>query len=433
MNFDSGDEPQQEKPREHRSFPWRWLATVLASAFVSSGLTYGLVMYEGRLTTPAAAFRVSQNTPLASASPSQFPTSVNVSVDGGVVSAVKRVEPAVVGIVNFRRVNDFFTQQSKLQPNDVGSGVLIRTTGQYGYFVTNNHVVQGAARVEVVLKRGKHVTAMVVGTDPYTDLAVVRVPAKEIKGISPVPFANSENLQVGEPAIAIGSPMGLDFEDSVTSGIVSAKSRVMPVEQPNDPEHNILDYQTVIQTDAAINPGNSGGPLLNINGEIIGINSSKIVDATVEGMGFAIPSNQAQNIAGQIMRMGHASHPSLGIEGISLTTIPEEWWPDVPVDYGVWVRTVIAKGTHTGGLRPEDVIVGYNGKTVRTMADLRTYLFESKPGDRVQLKVYRNSKSMTFKIPLGTMESPNTAGQRSDVNGIQDGDESLFTFPSAAW
>lgn len=412
----------------------RWLGAISLAAITGSIVTLGIanpaVFSLGSLRSPEPMEMppsvTSATTPIVAAK-------FNPPVQSGVVETVKRVEPAVVGIVNFRRVSDILTQQSKLQPNDVGSGVLIGKTEKYGYFVTNNHVVQGAAKVEVVLKRGRHITAVVMGTDPYTDLAVVRVAARDVNGITPVPFANSTQLQVGEPAIAIGSPMGLDFEDSVTAGIVSAKSRIMPVEQPNDPQHNVLNYQTVIQTDAAINPGNSGGPLLNLNGEIIGINSSKIVDATVEGMGFAIPSNDVQNIASQIMRTGHAVHPSIGIEGVSLTTIPEEWWPDVPVDYGVWVRSVLSPQTREGGLEPQDVIVGYNEKTVRTMADLRTYLFESKPGDRIILKVYRNNKEINLTIKLGAMESPNTAVQKTDIQNFDEGDNSFFSFPSSLW
>ncbi|QQE78927.1 S1C family serine protease [Alicyclobacillus sp. SO9] len=398
----------------------RWTSVAAVSALAGAGLA--IVAYpnvQGRhsletSTMYSTAEKVQLGkvpfgkVPLGKVPSGEVPTSADMSVHSGIIRAVKKVEPAVVGIVNYKRVSDFFTQQSKLQANDVGSGVLISKDKKHGFFVTNNHVVQGAAKVEVVLKKGKHVTATVVGTDPYTDLAVIKVPEKDVKGVSPVVFANSDKLQVGEPAIAIGSPMGLDFEDSVTSGIVSARGRVMPVEQPNDPQHNVLDYQTVIQTDAAINPGNSGGPLLNINGEIIGINSSKIVDPTVEGMGFAIPSNEVQNIAGQIMRTGHAAHPSIGIEGISLTTIPEEWWPDVPVDYGVWVRSVLSSETKAGGLKAQDVIVGYNGKTVKTMADLRTYLFQSKPGQTIELKVYRGTKPFILKVKLGRMESPNT-------------------------
>lgn len=403
-----------------RAGAWRFLAVVAISALVGSGAT--LATYGQLERTDAATFETpSQNT---YGSPPVQPAAFNGSAQKGVVNVVKKVEPAVVGIVNYKRVSDYFSDQTKLQPNDVGSGVLINKTNQYGYFVTNNHVVQGAAKVEVVMKKGTHVTANVVGTDPFTDLAVVRVPAKAVKGIRPIPFANSDNLQVGEPAIAIGSPMGLDFEDSVTSGIVSAKSRVMPVEQVDDPAQNVLDYQTVIQTDAAINPGNSGGPLLNIDGQIIGINSSKIVDPTVEGMGFAIPSNDVASIAAQIIKTGHAEHPSLGIEGYSLASLPEQWWPDVPVDYGVMIAKVTSAATRKAGFQPQDVIVSFNGHDIKTMADLRTYLFMAKPSQNVAIKVYRGDKELTIKVQLGKMQSPNTTS--SSAQAETGGNNDLF-------
>ncbi len=255
MGYYSGSnhgERRKNRNGKNRNGTWRLLAAVALSGVAGSGLTMAL-----HRTTPTL---VSANVPMQAAFSVSSDRETGFSLTGkqGIVNVVKKVEPAVVGIVNYRRVSDFFSDQTKLQPNDVGSGVLINKTDKYGYFVTNNHVVQGAAKVEVVMKKGSHVTATVVGTDPFTDLAVVRVPASTVKSVAPIPFADSNKLQVGEPAIAIGSPMGLDFEDSVTSGIVSAKSRVMPVEQVDDPAQNILDYQTVIQTDAAINPGNSG-------------------------------------------------------------------------------------------------------------------------------------------------------------------------------
>lgn len=400
------------------------VAAAALSGLAGSGLT--MLMHGNGQTLASANTPASGQTQMSSSVSS--PTAFSLSGKQGVVSVVKRVEPAVVGIVNYKRVSDYFSDQTKLQPNDVGSGALIDKTAKYGYFVTNNHVVQGAAKVEVVMKKGSHVTATVVGTDPFTDLAVVRVPTRAVKSVTPIPFADSSKIQVGEPAIAIGSPMGLDFEDSVTSGIVSAKSRVMPVEQVDDPGQNILDYQTVIQTDAAINPGNSGGPLLNMNGQIIGINSSKIVDATVEGMGFAIPSDEVERIAAQIIRTGHSEHPSLGIEGYSLASLPEQWWPDVPVDYGVMIAKVHSEVTHRAGLRPQDVIVSYNGHDIKTMADLRTYLFMSKPGETVKLKVYREDDELTIAVKLGKMKSPNTTTPSAQTDSGNSGGDLFGMF-----
>ncbi|SIS75207.1 serine protease Do [Alicyclobacillus vulcanalis] len=336
-----------------------------------------------------------------------------VSVSTGVTQAVKRVEPDVVGVENYQLVSNFFSQTSKLQATGIGTGVMFYKDDRHAYIVTNNHVVEGAAKVDIVVDPGKHHDADVVGTDPYTDLAVLRVPASVFRGIEPVTFADSSRIEPGEPAIAIGTPLGLDFADTVTSGIVSAKSRLMPVQ--DEATGQTLDYQTVIQTDAAINPGNSGGPLLNIRGEVIGINSCKIVAQNFEGMGFAIPSNEVKVVAKQLMDTGHAVHPALGVEGYSLASLPQQMWPDVPVDYGVWVKRVSSPEARAAGLRPGDVIVALNGQTVKTMAELRTALFQIHPGDVAAVRVYRGDKLLALQVKIGQMGTRLTTEPALDV------------------
>ncbi|WAH36978.1 S1C family serine protease [Alicyclobacillus dauci] len=382
----------------------KWVAVVVLSALVGSGAT---IAAESGLTQHGSLPAVAASTG-GTTNPGDV-SNVSVNVSDGVTKAVQRVEPAVVGIENYTQVSNYFSQQSKLEPTGVGTGVMFYKDNKNAYLVTNNHVVEGAAKVDIVLKSGKHVDATVVGTDPFTDLAVVKVPVNSFKGVDPITFANSDNIQPGEPAIAIGTPMGLDFADTVTSGIVSAKSRVMPVQ--DEQSQQTLDYQTVIQTDAAINPGNSGGPLVNINGDVIGINSSKIVAPNFEGMGFAIPANEVQTVAKQLMTTGHAQHPALGIQAYSLSSLPQQMWPNVPVDYGVWIKAVTSNETKQGGLQANDVIVGLNGKTIKTIADLRTYLFQTKPGDTVTLKIYRGQKAMTLKVKVGSMDTQLTTAQ----------------------
>jgi serine protease Do len=331
----------------------------------------------------------------------------NVSVTSGISKVAEEAKPAVMGVVNYQNSGDgFFQQAQQPQAAGVGTGTLFSKDQNYGYVVTNNHVVEGADKVEVVLDSGQHVQASVVGTDPFTDLAVLKIPVKAVANVNPLPFGNSDNLEAGEPAIAIGTPEGLDFADTVTSGIISAPKRLMPIEDPQTGQ--VLDSQVVIQTDAAINPGNSGGPLLNIAGQVIGINSSKIAAQGVEGMGFAIPSNEVRNIAEQIIQTGHAVHPSLGIEGYSLDTLPQEFWPDVPVNYGVWVRTVSSDAARAAGLRRGDVIVAVDGHQVNGIADLRTYLFQKHVGDKVSLKIYRGQTTETLQVTLGAMPVPKT-------------------------
>lgn len=403
----SWSDEREDHPRAKRTRSWGWFPVVVVSAMVGSGTTLTMIPVLKNITQMAAAFAPSSPVLSDTSTVAPVTQTVHVNVADGVVQAVRQVKPAVMGVVNYGQVGDFFTQQTKLEATGVGTGVLYYKDGQSGYIVTNNHVVAGAAKVEIVLAAGKHIHATVVGTDPYTDLAVLKIPIYYIKHIAPARFANSDNIQVGEPAIAIGTPMGLDFADSVTAGIISAKKRIMPVETEGS-QQQVLDYQAVIQTDAAINPGNSGGPLLNIQGDVIGINSSKIAAPNFEGMGFAIPSNEVRAIANQIMDKGFALHPALGIQGYSLAAIAEQWWPDVPVDYGVYVYKV-TQDASTAGLHAQDVIVSIDGQGVKSMADLRTYLFEKKPGEIVKLDVYRGSHRLTLSVRLNQMSTADTA------------------------
>ncbi|GEO27285.1 serine protease [Alicyclobacillus acidoterrestris] len=402
------------------------------TAMIGTTATYGaqtaLPCGLGGAVSSNVAWAGVQSTVGQSASGTMHVQTVGFNVDDGVTSAVKRVEPDVVGILNYAQVSNYFSQQSKLQATGVGTGVMFYKDNKFAYLVTNNHVVEGGAKVEIVLNAGKHVNATVVGTDPYTDLAVLKVPAATFKRINPVNFANSDTVEPGESAIAIGTPMGLDFADTVTKGIVSAKSRIMPVQ--DEASQQTLDYQSVIQTDAAINPGNSGGPLVNINGEVIGINSSKIVAQNFEGMGFAIPSNSVRNIAKQLMQTGHAQHSALGIEAYSLSSLPQQMWPDVPVDYGVWVKLVTSSSVKKDGLKAGDVIVGLNGKTVKTIADLRTYLFQLRPGDKAILKVYRGGQALIVKTKVGAMETQlTTASAPTTSSGADDSDSAEPMMP----
>ncbi|WP_083486008.1 S1C family serine protease [Alicyclobacillus ferrooxydans] len=417
--YSQNDDTEFRKPGKGRAKNGlKWIAVIAVSAIVGSGTTFALIpALKATGALPATIAPASQQTSTSgsagSSSVTPVSTQVNVTVNNGITQVFKKVEPDVMAVVNYGQTSSggYFSSgsSSSLQPVGVGTGVLFYKNSKYGYVVTNNHVVQGSSKLEAVLYTGKHVNATVVGTDPYTDLAVIKVPLSAVANITPATFANSNNIQTGETAIAIGTPMGLDFADSVTAGIVSAKSRIMPVEDPQSQQ--TLDYQAVIQTDASINPGNSGGPLLNIEGQVMGINSSKIVAQGFQGMGFAIPANEVQNIANQILQTGHATHPAIGIAGYSLSSLPQPYWPNVPVDYGVWIQSVTSREAQKAGLQKNDVIVGLDGHTIQDMADLRTYLFQHKPGDVVTLVVYRGSQKLSIKLTLGSMASPNTTAQ----------------------
>ncbi len=387
----------------------KWVGVAVVAAVVGSGATLAAVpvmMQNGILPSPAA-------TDANLASTSYKPTQqVNLTLSDAVVQAVKKVTPSVVGVINFQMVQGGFGQSGTLQEIGVGSGVIFDPRG---YIITNNHVVEGASKVEVVMRNKKHVYATVVGSDPYTDLAVLKIPSSLVQPQDVAQFGDSATLQAGEPAIAIGNPAGLDFSDSVTTGVISATQRTMPVQ--DEQTGQVLGQETVLQTDAAINPGNSGGPLCNILGQVVGINSSKIVAKGFEGMGFAIPINEVRKIAQEILLTGHALHPALGIEGDSLSNIPQEYQPNIPVNYGVWVYKVTSQSAKAAGLEHGDVIVSLDGTKVTGITVLRTMLLQSYvPGQTVTITAYRGQQKLTFRVKLGEL-SPTVPQSGSSSSG----------------
>lgn len=396
MSYDDG-QFRSVRRRVNPGSAARWALTVVVAAAVGSGATLAVVismLHAGLLTTaPIAALQP------AATSGKIINETVNVTVNDGVVQAVKKVTPSVVGVINWQRIPNANGIGQSLQEYGVGSGVIF---SRRGYIVTNNHVVEGASRVEVVLYDKKHVYAQIVGTDAYTDLAVLKIPASDVSPQNVAAFGNSDTLQPGEPAIAIGNPAGLDFDDTVTVGVISATSRTMPVTDVQTGQ--MIGEENVLQTDAAINPGNSGGPLCNILGQVVGINSSKIVATGFEGMGFAIPINEVKLIAGQIIQYGHAEHPAIGVEVMSLSQVPQEYAPNAPVNYGVFVVRVTSAEARRAGLVRGDVIVAVNGRKVTDFTSLQQTLWAHyKPGDTVALTVYRGRRKMTLHLTLGVL------------------------------
>lgn len=376
----------------------KWLGVAILSAGVGSGVTAVALPHYAQIQNAIAA------TPTSSV-PSYSPTSLslqstqstgNAQIDDAVVQAVKKATPAVVGVLNLQVEPNASGVGSSLQDAAVGSGVIF---SPLGYIVTNNHVVEGANQVQVVIDQSKKVVAKVIGTDPYTDLAVLKVPETDITMANVAQFGNSATLQAGQTAIAIGNPAGLAFSDTVTSGVISATSRTMPVQ--DEITGQTLGQETVLQTDAAINPGNSGGPLLNILGQVIGINSSKIVAQGFSGMGFAIPINEVHSIVNQILATGHAAHAALGIEGDSLADVPAQYQPNVPVHYGVWVYAAVSPSAKAAGLQRGDVIIAVNGTKITDVTGLQNLLAAKyKPAQEVSVTLYRGQKEMTMKIVL---------------------------------
>ncbi|WP_226582219.1 S1C family serine protease [Halobacillus litoralis] len=334
---------------------------------------------------------------------------VELDVTTQITKVVDEVTPSVVGVVNLQTQENFWRQQNSDSSRQagVGSGVIYKKEEGTAYVVTNNHVIEGASEIEVVLADETRVKAELVGSDLFTDLAVLKMSADQVEKV--VELGTSENLKVGEPAIAIGNPLGLSFAGSVTQGIISGKERAIPQDFNGD---GLDDWQAeVIQTDAAINPGNSGGALINIDGQLIGINSMKIAQSAVEGIGFAIPIDSAKPIIDELEQYGQVDRPYIGIEAYGLNEVPTSEWSNTlnlpnEVEGGLYIRSVRQMSPAAkAGLKPLDVITALDGEPVEDIIDLRKYLYNEKDaGDQLEMTYYRDGKKQTTTITLGSQE-----------------------------
>ena len=330
-------------------------------------------------------------------------TQVSTDITTDVTSAVEKVAGAVVGVTNIQSSSDFLTPSGSSQEAGTGSGVIYKKSGDKAYVVTNNHVIEGANQVEVTLADGSKVEAKLLGTDIWTDLAVLEMDAAKVTAVAQ--FGNSEKLKQGETVIAIGNPLGLDFSGSVTTGVVSGKDRTIPVDLNGDGQQ---DWQAeVLQTDAAINPGNSGGALVNLAGDLIGINSMKIAQSSVEGIGLAIPINSAIPVIEDLEQFGEMKRPSMGVTLVDVTDVsafhqrdtlrlPEE------VTTGVVVDEVVGESpADVAGLQRYDVIVEMDGEKIENIIELRKHLYNEKEvGDSLTIKVYRAGQLMEMNLEL---------------------------------
>lgn len=347
-------------------------------------------------------------------------SNIKVNATSDVTEAVKKVQDAVVSVINLQStqsnsLEDIFGNSGNgndntLQIASEGSGVIYKKDGKDAYVVTNNHVVEGQKGLEVMLQDGSKVQAELVGTDAFTDLAVLKIASENIKNVAT--FGDSESLNVGEPAIAIGSPLGSQYANSVTQGIISSLNR--PVQSTN--EAGELVSINAIQTDAAINPGNSGGALINIAGQVIGINSSKIASSagsgvSVEGMGFAIPSNDVVEVIKQLEDNGRVIRPALGVTMIDLSNISVQQQREIlklpeSVDSGVVIRMVAgATPAEKAGLQQYDVITKIDGEKVTNSTELRAALYKKKIGDSMEITFFRGDEEQTVTVELTVDQS----------------------------
>ena len=319
--------------------------------------------------------------------------------------AVDKVKNAVVSVITYSDSSNQGMFEKEENPDSQisseGSGVIYKKEGKYAYLVTNTHVINGAKKVDILLADGNKVPGEVVGSDVYSDIAVVRISADKAKAVAE--FGDSNQLTVGETAIAIGSPLGTDYANSVTQGIISSQGRNVKLKADNG--QNISTR--ALQTDAAINPGNSGGPLINIQGQVIGITSSKISNngqTSVEGMGFAIPANDVVNIIKQLEEKGKVVRPALGIQMMDLSNLSTSDLSQLKlpekISGGVLVRSTLENMPASDKLQRYDVITKIDDTDIESTADLQSALYSHQINDTIKVTFYRDGKQQITSIKL---------------------------------
>ncbi len=354
----------------------------------------------------------SQNQPLPSLAPMLekiTPAVVNISNSGSYHGAKKM--PDFLNDPFFKRFFKFDSPRHKSIPRQahtLGSGVIV--DAEKGYILTNNHVISDASKIQVTLKDGRKLIAELIGTDPQTDIAVIKI---DSDNLSEIKFSDSDQLRVGDFALAIGHPFGLD--QTVTSGIVSGLGRS---------GLGIEGYEDFIQTDASINPGNSGGALVNLHGELIGINTAIFSKSGGNiGIGFAIPVNMAQSVMQQLIKHGSIQRGILGVQVQDLT--PELATAfDVNVSKGAIVAQVIAESAASrAGVKAGDIIIGVNGRSIDSSSSLRNYIGLKRPGDLAEIELLRGTKTISLKATIGGVKTPSIAAavpvEESGFNGKQ--------------
>ena len=420
---------------------------------VVGSLTGGALILSGlalqNVVTPTAS-QNQTNTVQAQGTASEFEETI--------MKAVEKAKDSVVSIQNYQKES----QQNNLYgygtggENQVdledpsasqklageGSGVIYKIDGDTAYLVTNNHVVENADYLKVKLADGTTEDGELVGRDAVSDLAVVKISSKNVK--SAIKFADSDATKVGSIAIAIGSPLGSKFSNSVTQGIISGQSRIVPMDLNKDGQADI--ETTLIQTSAAINPGNSGGALLNKDGDLVGINSSKFSNVDVEGMGFAIPSKEVQRVIAQLEKDGKVTRPFIGISQNDLANITSRSKTEIlklksdQTDGVVVTDTVKGSPAETAGLKKYDVITKIGDKEIKNILELRRELYAYNVGDKVELTVLREGKETKVQVTLGAQperQSNNNLqqyqqgqqGQGQEQENGQEGQTPRLPFP----
>lgn len=392
---DDGKTPKKKK--EHKKMPKAVAVTGLALMFgVVSSATFLTTNYVGTKVLKLGTTQKSTSTTSTSAVTSNASlTKTSSVVTSDVSSVVENVMPSIVSITNMsvQEVQNYFGGTSKQESESAGTGIIISQNDSELLVVTNNHVVAGSDTLTVTFADGNSVEANIKGTDSEYDVAVVAVPLDSIsedtkKAISVATLGDSTELKVGEPAIAIGNALG--YGQSVTTGVISALNRSVSETDQTTGETTESSVK-LIQTDAAINPGNSGGALVNASGEVIGINSSKLVGDSVEGVGYAIPISDVSDLIENLMnqetktKVAEADQGAIGIKGMIVST---EYSQQLNMPEGVYVSEVTkGGGAEKAGMTRGCIITGINGTTVSSMDDLQEQLQYYAKGDEVELTI----------------------------------------------
>ena len=336
-------------------------------------------------------------------------TQTSYKNENSTTQAVNKIKDAVVSVITYsanKQSSVFGTEESNSDTDNQqiaseGSGVIYKKNENDAYIVTNTHVINGASKVDIRLADGTKVPGEIIGSDTFSDIAVVKISSEKVTTVAE--FGDSSQLNVGETAIAIGSPLGSEYANTVTQGIISSLNRNVSLKS----EDGQAISTKAIQTDTAINPGNSGGPLVNIQGQVIGITSSKIASnggTSVEGLGFAIPSNDAQNIIKQLESDGKVTRPALGIQMVNLSNVGANDLRKLNIPSGltsgVVVRSVQSNMPANGHLQKYDVITKVDDKEITSSTDLQHALYNHSIGDTIKITYYRNGKEETTSIKL---------------------------------
>ncbi|MGE5495947.1 MAG: S1C family serine protease [Burkholderiales bacterium] len=390
-NFSDANTPiKVRKKSKFKAYVSLVLVTSVISILITGGIIYSVFSGElqkqtALLQKPAVISTLSQTD---SGNITGDTVKTSVGQDSSVTEISKKVGPSVVGIrMTVGNPQSGYTDQIAAQSE--GSGIIV---SQDGYIITNYHVVQYAdpksqmsknTTLEVFLPDKRQAKATFVGGDSTNDLAVIKI---DIKGLPAAELGDSSKLEVGDQVIAIGNPLGMEFAGSVTVGVVSAMNRQLDVENMN-----------LIQTDAAINPGNSGGALVNALGQVVGINSAKISRAGIEGLGFAIPINDAKPIVDQLMIFGYVKgRPLIGISGREITEAIAQQYN---IQVGIYVTDITPdSGADKAGIKAGDIIAGLDGKEVKTISELNSIKKNYKAGDTVNITIIRDGVKQDLKL-----------------------------------